>query len=60
VRTGGLGLSMRPQEGGVVAVSRTPGPSLVGKFAVRASPSDAASPSKGGGKGAECTGYSST
>jgi hypothetical protein len=59
VRTGGLRVSMRfmgPEEGGVVAVSRTPGLSLVGIFAAGASPSDAASPSGGeevdsGGKG---------
>jgi hypothetical protein len=43
VRTGGLGVSMRfmgPEEGGVVAVSRTPGLSLVGIFAAGASLSD--------------------
>jgi hypothetical protein len=41
---------MGPEEGGVVAVSITPGLSLVGVFAAGASPSDAASPSEGGGK----------
>jgi hypothetical protein len=63
VRTGGLRVSMRfmgPEEGGVVATSRTSGLRLVGIFATGASPADAASPSKGegaesGGKG----GYSS-
>jgi hypothetical protein len=56
VRTGGLGVSMRfmgPEEGGVVAVSRTPGPGLVGAFVAGTSLSAAASPSEGGGKGAE-------
>jgi hypothetical protein len=66
VRTGGLGVSRRfmgPEESGGVAVSRTPGLSLVGAFAAGASLSDAASPSEGrgeevdgGGKG----GYSGT
>jgi hypothetical protein len=66
VRTGGLRGGMRfikPEEGGVVAVARTPGPSLVGIYATVASPSDAASPSEGGGKGVEGSGkggYSST
>jgi hypothetical protein len=63
VRTGGLEVSMRfmgPEEGGVIAVSRTPGPSLVGIFVAGASLSDAASPPKGGGKGAEGCGYSGT
>jgi hypothetical protein len=49
IRTGRLGVSMRfkgPEEVGVVVVSRTPEPSLVGVFASGASPSDAASPSK--------------
>jgi hypothetical protein len=48
---------MGPEEGGVVAVSRIPGPSLVGIFAV------GASPSKGRGKGVEGNGkggYSGT
>jgi hypothetical protein len=40
-----------PEEVGVVAVSRTLGPGLVGVSAAGASPSDAASPSKGGGEG---------
>jgi hypothetical protein len=56
VRTGGLGVSMRvmePEEGGVVAVSRTPGPGFSGIFAAGASPSDAAFPSQSGGEGAE-------
>jgi hypothetical protein len=53
VRTGGLEVSMRfmgPEEGGVIAVSRTPGPSLVGIFVAGASPSDDASLSEGGGE----------
>jgi hypothetical protein len=62
VRTGGLRVSMRfigPEEGGVVAVSRTPGPGLVGIFAGGAFPSDVASLSKGGGEGVEGkSGYS--
>jgi hypothetical protein len=56
VRTGELGVSMRfvgPEEGGVVAVSRTPGPSLVGVFIAGASLSDAAFPFKDGGEGTE-------
>jgi hypothetical protein len=66
VRTGGLGVSMRfmgPEDGGVVGISRSPGPSLMGIFAAGASPSDAASPSKGGGKKADgcgTAGYSHT
>jgi hypothetical protein len=40
-----------PEEGGIVAVLRTPGPGLVGIFTAGASPSDVASPSKGGGEG---------
>jgi hypothetical protein len=66
VRTGGFGVSMRfmgPEEDGVVAVSRTPGLSLVGIFAAGASLSDAASPSKGGGEqvgGSGKGGYSGT
>jgi hypothetical protein len=54
---------MGPDEGGVVAVSRIPGPGLVGIFAAGASPSDVASSSKGGGEGAEGSGkggYSDT
>jgi hypothetical protein len=54
VRTGGLRVSMRfigPEEGGVVAVSRIPGPGLIGVLAAVASPSDAAFPSVGGGEG---------
>jgi hypothetical protein len=54
---------MGPEEGGVVAVSITPGLSLVGVFAAGASPSDAASPSEGGGKevdGGGKDGYSGT
>jgi hypothetical protein len=49
VMTGGLRVSMRfmgPEEGGVVAVSRTPRLSLAGEFAAGASRSDAASPSE--------------
>jgi hypothetical protein len=46
----------RAGEGVVVSVSRTPGPGLVGIFAAEASPSDAASPSGGGGEGAEGSG----
>jgi hypothetical protein len=56
VRTGELGVSMRfigPEEGVVVGVSRSPGPGLADIFAAGASLSDAVSPSKGGGKGAE-------
>jgi hypothetical protein len=34
---------MGPEEGGVVTVSRIPGPNLVSIFAAGASPSDAAS-----------------
>jgi hypothetical protein len=63
VRTGGLRVSMRfmgPEEGGVVAVSRTSGPSLLGIFAARASPPEVASPSKGESKGAVGGGYSGT
>jgi hypothetical protein len=63
VRTSGLGVSIRfkgPEESGVVAVSRTSGPSLVGVFAAGTSLSDAASPSEGGGEGAESDGYSAT
>jgi hypothetical protein len=48
------------EEGGVVVVSRTPEPSLIGIFAAGASPSDATSPSKGGGEGGEGGGYSGT
>jgi hypothetical protein len=48
---------MGPEEGEVVAVSRTPGPVLVGIFAAGASPSDVASLSKGGGEGAKGDGY---
>jgi hypothetical protein len=48
-----------PEEGGVVAVSRTPGPSLVSVLVAGASPLDV-SPSEGGGKGAEGGGYSGT
>jgi hypothetical protein len=44
---------MGPEEGGVVAVSRTPWLSLIGIFAAGASPLDAASPSKGGGEEAD-------
>jgi hypothetical protein len=51
---------MGPEEGGVVAISRTPGLILVGIFAAGASLSAAASSSKGGGKGAEGSGYSGT
>jgi hypothetical protein len=53
VRTGGLRVSLRfmgPEEGGVVAVSRTPGLDLGGISAAGASPLNAASPSKGGGE----------
>jgi hypothetical protein len=53
VRTGGLGVSMmimEPEEGGVVAVSKTPGLGLVGIFAPGTSSSDVASSSEGGGK----------
>jgi hypothetical protein len=39
---------MGPEEGEIVAVSRTPGPGLVGIFAVGGSLSNAASPSEGG------------
>jgi hypothetical protein len=66
VRTGGLGVSMRfmgPEESGFVAVSRTSGPGLLGIFDAGASLSDAASPSEGGGEGAESSGkngYSGT
>jgi hypothetical protein len=64
VRTGGLGVSMRfmgPEEGGVVAVSRTPGPSIIGIFAAGPSLSNAASSSEGGGEGAKGKGgYSGT
>jgi hypothetical protein len=66
VRSGGLGVSMKfmePEEAGVVAVSRTAGSGLVGVFAPGASPSNAASPSKGGGEGKEGSGkggYSGT
>jgi hypothetical protein len=59
----GLGVSMRflgPEEGGVAAISRTPGPSLVGIIAAGALPLDAASPLKGGGKGAEGSGKGGT
>jgi hypothetical protein len=65
MRTGELGVNMRfmrTEEGGVVAVSRTPGPSLVDIIVARASLSDA-SPSKSRGKGAEGSGkgrYSDT
>jgi hypothetical protein len=41
---------IRPEEGRVVAVSKTPGPSLVDIFGSGASPSDAAPPSKVGGE----------
>jgi hypothetical protein len=41
------------EEGGVVALSRTSGPSLVDVFAAGDFPSDAASPSEGGDDGAE-------
>jgi hypothetical protein len=61
VRTGGLRVSMRfmgPEEGGVVAVSRTPGLSLVGIFAAGASPSHAAFPSEGGSEEADGSGKS--
>jgi hypothetical protein len=58
VRTSGFRVSMRfmgPEEGGVVADSRTPGPSFVDVFAAGASPPDAASPGgdeeEGSGKG---------
>jgi hypothetical protein len=51
---------MGAEGGGVVAVSRTPGPGLVGVFAAGASLSAVASPSKGGGEGAEGGGYSGT
>jgi hypothetical protein len=66
VRTGGLGVGMRfmgPEEGGVIAVSKTPMLSLIDVFASGASPSDAASPSKGGGEeadGGSKGGYSGT
>jgi hypothetical protein len=66
VRTGGLRMSMRfmgSEEGRVVAVSRTPGPSFVGISVAGAFPSDAASPSKSGGKevdGSGKAGYSGT
>jgi hypothetical protein len=66
VRTGGLGVIMKvmgPEEGGVVAVSTTPGSGLLDVFAAGASPPDAASPSEGGGEGAEGSGkggYSGT
>jgi hypothetical protein len=49
----GFRASMRltgPEGGGVVAVSRPPGPGLVSVFASGAFPSDAASPSEGGGE----------
>jgi hypothetical protein len=49
-----------PEEGGVVADPRTPGPGLVGEVVAGASPSDAASPSEGGGEGAEGSRYSGT
>jgi hypothetical protein len=49
-----------PEEDGIVAVSRTPGSSLAGIFAAGTSLSDAASPSEGGGKRAEGSGYSAT
>jgi hypothetical protein len=53
---------MGPDEDGVVALLMTPGPGLglVDIFAAGASPSDAASPPKGGGKGAEGGEYSGT
>jgi hypothetical protein len=41
---------MGPEEGGIVAVSRTPELGLVGIFAAGASPSNVASPSEEGGK----------
>jgi hypothetical protein len=53
VRTGGFRVSMRfmgLEEGGVVAISRTPRLGLVGVFATGASPLDAASPPEGGGE----------
>jgi hypothetical protein len=44
------------EESVIVVGSMTPGPSLVGIFAAGASLFDAASPSKGGGKGVESGG----
>jgi hypothetical protein len=41
---------MGPEESGVVAVSRTPGLSLIDVFAAEASTLDAASPSEDGGE----------
>jgi hypothetical protein len=55
MRTGELRVSMRfigPEEGGVVAASRTPGLGLLG-VSPEFSPSDAASPSGGGGEEAD-------
>jgi hypothetical protein len=52
--TGGLGVSIGSWGlGKVVAVSRTPGPGLVGMFSAGASLSDTASHSKGGDERAE-------
>jgi hypothetical protein len=46
----------RPEEVGVVVVSRTPGPGFVSVFASGASPFDAVSPPGGGVEGAENAG----
>jgi hypothetical protein len=54
---------MGPEKRGVVAISRIPGPGLVSIFSAGDSPSDASSPSEGGGKGAGGSGkgrYSGT